>query len=85
MNSNPRISWRKSTRSSNGSGQCVEVGAWRTGSRSAGNGNCVEAGVCDCHGIAVRDSKFIDGGILTAPRTEWIALLAGVKTRHFDC
>lgn len=74
-------SWRKSTRSSNGSAQCVEVGAWRKSARSPSNGgNCVEAGTCSCHGIAVRDSKAPAIGTLSLTPTDWAALLTTLKT-----
>lgn len=86
MNPTSEISWHKSTRSSNGGAQCVEVGAWRTSSRSGdGHGrNCAEAGTCNSLGIAVRDSKFIDGGVLTAGVAEWTSLLACVGSGAFE-
>jgi Domain of unknown function (DUF397) len=39
------VSWRKSSYSGNGGGECVEVGAWRKSSYSSnGGGDCVEVG-----------------------------------------
>lgn len=78
------VSWRKSTRSGSGANgaNCVEAGAWRKSSRSGsgGNGdNCVEAASCNCHGIAVRDSKHLDGTPLAIARSDWAALLTTVK------
>jgi hypothetical protein len=40
--------WRKSTRSGDNGGNCVEVAEWRKSRRSAGNGgDCVEVGVVE--------------------------------------
>jgi len=57
------VTWRKSSRSSGGGNECVEVAAvpetapWRKSSRSSGGGNqCVEV-AARCHAIAIRDSK----------------------------
>lgn len=76
------ITWRRSSRSNSGGGQCVEVGAWRKSSRSAsgGNANCVEAGSCPHHGIAVRDSKAPDLGTLPLAPADWTALLTTIKS-----
>jgi hypothetical protein len=57
---------------------------WRTSSRSSGT-NCVEvAAVPTARVIAVRDSKDPDGPVLTFPRTQWRAFLAGAKAGEFD-
>lgn len=76
------IVWRKSVRSANNTGQCVEVGSWRKSMRSSSSGdvNCVEAGTCTCHGIAIRDSKQAHGPVLTITPAEWSSLLTVVKT-----
>ncbi|BCJ32773.1 toxin [Actinocatenispora thailandica] len=59
-------SWRKSSRSSGGADNCVEVAAgttWRKSSRSTGANACVE--VADGAGwAAVRDSKDPAGPVL---------------------
>jgi hypothetical protein len=54
------VTWRVSTRSSSGGGNCVEVGALVDGSRL----------------VAVRDSKDRTGPALVFPRTAWTAFLA---------
>jgi len=75
-------SWRTATRSGSGSNgaNCVEVGEWRTASRSGDNqGNCVEAGACDCHGIAIRDTKHHASGTLAVTTGEWSRLLSVLK------
>lgn len=82
------IAWRKSSRSGNTSGNCVEVGAWRKSSRSGsgGNaGNCVEAGqLTDGTGIAVRDTKHRTGATFTFTPDTWSGFVANLKTGTFD-
>jgi hypothetical protein len=57
---------------------------WRTATYST-NGNCVEvAPLPDGRGIAVRDSKNRDGGLLCYTPSEWQAFIAGVKDGEFD-
>jgi hypothetical protein len=55
---------------------------WRKSTRS-GDGNCVEVAVVD-DGIAVRDSKDQDGGILLFTPVEMAAFVEGVKAGEFD-
>ncbi|MFD0558108.1 uncharacterized protein DUF397 [Stackebrandtia endophytica] len=73
------LTWRKSSRSSNASAQCVEVGAWRKSSRSGGGQNCVEAGACTCHGVAIRDTKHHASGTLSICAAEWGSLVVDLK------
>ncbi|GAA4919053.1 uncharacterized protein DUF397 [Stackebrandtia albiflava] len=77
--------WRKSSRSDSGPGQCVEIAAWRSSARSAsgGNANCVEVGAA-ADTVAVRDSKRPTGPVLTAPATDWKAMLTAIKHGHLD-
>ncbi|MEV0648176.1 DUF397 domain-containing protein [Phytomonospora sp. NPDC050363] len=79
--------WRKSSRSggSGAGGNCVEVGAWRTSSRSGSGGgqNCVEIGASTT-GVAVRDTKHRVGPVLTADRPQWTNFVAAVKSGDFD-
>jgi hypothetical protein len=76
------LEWRVSTRSSNGGPNCVEVGAhrWRTSSRSASSGgNCIEVGDGP-GGVAVRDSKDRDGGMLVVGTAPWTAFVGAVRS-----
>lgn len=81
------LTWRKSSRSDSGGGSnCVEVGAWRTSTRSSGGGsgsNCVEVGTCPTH-VAVRDTKHRSGGLLSIDTPEWSSLISSVKAGSFD-
>ena len=71
--------WRKSSRSANNGGACVEVAAWRKSSRSGTNGgNCVE--IAPLPGVvAVRDSKDPGGPALTFTHTAWRAFTVAIK------
>jgi hypothetical protein len=62
------ITWRKSTRSGDAGGNCVEIGKLLDGS---------------CR-IAVRDSKNPDGPALFFTREEWAAFVGGAKDGEFD-
>jgi hypothetical protein len=73
------LSWRKSSYSSNGGGDCVEVGAWRKSSYSGnGGGDCVEAGQIP-GSVVVRDTKDRDGGALAFGAGVWSAFLTSLK------
>lgn len=48
---------------------------WIKSSYSADNGNCVEVAVTDTV-IGVRDSKNVDGPVLSFPADRWAAFLA---------
>ncbi|GAA4638023.1 hypothetical protein GCM10023196_094150 [Actinoallomurus vinaceus] len=55
MELTPTPEWRKSTRSGDHGGNCVEVTVWRKASRSTDNGGaCVEVAVLS---IAARDDR----------------------------
>jgi len=62
------VGWRISTRSGNGSGNCVEVGQFPDGSGR----------------VAVRHSHQPDNAVIVYTRTEWTAFVAGVKGGEFD-
>jgi hypothetical protein len=67
------IAWRKSS-FSNGANACVEVG-WRKSSFSSDGADCVEVAPTP-PGIAVRDSKNPDEGILGFGDSAWQEFLA---------
>jgi hypothetical protein len=68
------LTWRKSTRSLNNGGECIELAglSWRKSTHSGPNGGeCVE--LADAAGavadaVAVRDSKDPDGPVLLITR-----------------
>jgi uncharacterized protein DUF397 len=79
--------WRKSTRSTNSAGNCVEVAfaGWRKSSRSGSTtGNCVEVAFADTR-VGVRDSKAGGvGPVLEFRGGEWAAFMGAVRTGSFD-
>ncbi|GAA2090831.1 DUF397 domain-containing protein [Actinomadura alba] len=80
MNTLDSAQWRKSSRSTDTGGQCVEVaGLWRKSSRSTDTGgDCVEVVGLD-RAVAVRDSKNPDGAKLLFSAAEWRAFTCHVK------
>ncbi|WP_326562065.1 DUF397 domain-containing protein [Micromonospora sp. NBC_01796] len=64
----PEVAWHISTRSGNGSGNCVEAGLILDGSRR----------------VAVRHSHHPDGDVLVYGSAEWTSFLNGVKTDGFN-
>lgn len=87
--------WRKSSTSGPYSDNCVEVAdvhvrisaqaapEWRKSSRSSDSANCVET-AATVGGVAVRDSKHPDGGVLLFPQDVWRAFVDGVRSGEFD-
>jgi hypothetical protein len=80
--------WRKSSRSGENGGNCVEVAAvplssdvaWRKSSHSGENGGmCVEVAASPSH-VAVRDSKNPQGPALVFSRETWQNFTTQVKT-----
>ena len=55
---------------------------WRRSSRCE-TGGCVEVAHTDGT-IAIRDSKDVDGPVLTFSHGEWAAFVAGVRNGEFD-
>lgn len=64
----PPVAWHISTRSANGSGECVEAGPIADGSGR----------------VAVRHSHEPDGPVIVYTRAEWIAFVAGVRLGEFS-
>ncbi|WP_280417423.1 DUF397 domain-containing protein [Nocardia carnea] len=60
------------------------VGAWRKSTFSNPSGNCVEFAEAAGNLVAVRNSRFPDGGVLFYTRPEIEAFLQGAKAGEFD-
>ncbi|MFI1461981.1 DUF397 domain-containing protein [Nocardia carnea] len=60
------------------------VGAWRKSTFSNPSGNCVEFAEAAGDQVAVRNSRFPDGGVLFYTRPEIEAFLQGAKAGEFD-
>ncbi|KIZ18110.1 DUF397 domain-containing protein [Streptomyces natalensis] len=75
--STDELAWFKSSYSSGGSGDCVEVAlSWRKSSYSGGSGDdCVEVATCPSTTIHIRDSKDKDGPQLAVPAASWAAFV----------
>ncbi|MFF8318603.1 DUF397 domain-containing protein [Streptomyces bobili] len=75
--STSELAWFKSSYSSSGSGDCVEVALdWRKSSYSSGgDGDCIEIAAAPHH-VHVRDSKDKDGLQLTLSSTAWAEFVA---------
>mgnify|MGYP001081837172 CR=1 FL=1 len=72
------LTWRKSSRSNQNGGACVEIGfpKWRKSSRSNQNGyGCVEVAFAP-ELVGVRDSKNADGPALVFPGRSWASFLS---------
>ncbi|MFD7707146.1 DUF397 domain-containing protein [Streptomyces sp. NPDC059786] len=74
--STTELAWFKSSYSSSGSGDCVEVAlSWHKSSYSSGSGDdCVEVATCP-HTVHVRDSKAPQGPRLALTATAWASFL----------
>lgn len=73
--------WRKSSRSNQSGGNCVEVAAkWRKSSRSnQSGGDCVEVAGNLPGRVLVRDSKDAYGPVLTFGAYAWRAFVADLR------
>ncbi|GAA3376977.1 DUF397 domain-containing protein [Streptomyces sannanensis] len=71
------LAWFKSSYSSGGDGDCVEVAlSWRKSSYSSGDGDdCVEVASCPAT-VHVRDSKDQQGPQLALSPTAWTSFVA---------
>ncbi|NBM19456.1 DUF397 domain-containing protein [Streptomyces sp. GC420] len=74
--STPELAWFKSSYSSSGSGDCVEVAlSWHKSSHSSGDGDdCVEVAACPA-AVHVRDSKDRQGPQLDLSPAAWAGFL----------
>ncbi|MFH8237739.1 DUF397 domain-containing protein [Streptomyces sp. NPDC018321] len=70
------LAWSKSTYSSSGDGDCVEVAlSWHKSSYSSGgDGDCVEVAACPGT-VHVRDSKVRHGDQLAVSPAAWVRFL----------
>ena len=60
------------------------IGAWRKSTFSNPSGNCVEFAEAANNLVAMRNSRFPDGGVLFYTRPEIEAFLQGAKAGEFD-
>lgn len=60
------------------------IGSWRKSTFSNPSGNCVEFAEAADNLVAVRNSRFPDGGVLFYTRPEIEAFLQGAKAGEFD-
>ena len=64
----PAIAWHVSTRSSSGSGNCVEAGPYLDGSAS----------------VAIRNSRYRNDSMLTFGTIAWMSFVDGVRAGTYD-
>jgi hypothetical protein len=62
------VAWRMSSKTGNGSGNCVEAGPLQDGTGR----------------VAVRHSRHRKGAVIIYTRAEWEAFIAGAKDGEFD-
>jgi uncharacterized protein DUF397 len=84
----PAKLWRKSSKSGDTGGNCVEVATispevWRKSTHSADQGACVEVAFPE-GAVAARDSKDPDGGVLLFGHRAWARFLAATARGAFD-
>ena len=56
---------------------------WRKSTRSGAAGHCVEVAKVPA-AVLVRDSKDVDGPVLSFAATEWTGFVAGIRSGEFD-
>ncbi|MFE9045092.1 DUF397 domain-containing protein [Streptomyces sp. NPDC007818] len=71
------LDWFKSSYSSSGDGDCVEVAlSWQKSTHSGGDGdNCIEVATCPST-VHVRDSKVPEGPHFTVAPAAWTEFVA---------
>lgn len=57
---------------------------WVKSSLSLSNGNCAEVAVMHDGCVAIRDSEFPYGPIITFKPADWTAFISGAKAGEFD-
>lgn len=63
--------------------QAPQVLKWRKSTQSnSGAGQCVEVGAADTL-VAIRDSKYPAGGMLTTTTPEWTSLILAIDSGDF--
>ncbi|MGV9910204.1 DUF397 domain-containing protein [Streptomyces tendae] len=79
------LAWFKSSYSSSGDGDCVEVAlSWHKSSYSSGSdGDCVEVASCP-ETVHVRDSKVRQGAQLALSPAAWTRFLSGTCVQEMD-
>lgn len=78
--------WFKSSRSTGGSDNCVEVRitGWFKSSRSTGSSdNCVEVNLSDSV-VRVRDSKAPDGAVLAFDSGSWGSFVRSLREKRVN-
>ncbi|MFF9195763.1 DUF397 domain-containing protein [Streptomyces sp. NPDC014779] len=75
------LAWFKSSHSSSGDGDCVEVAlSWHKSTySSSGSGDCVEVAACPTT-VHVRDSKRPEDAQLALAPTAWSAFVDGCES-----
>jgi transcriptional regulator with XRE-family HTH domain len=64
-------------------GDDVQPLNWRKALRSMSNGACVEVAATSA-GVAIRDSKDVDGEVLRYPANSWLHFVADARKGRFD-
>jgi predicted secreted Zn-dependent protease len=57
--------------------------SWRKSTRSGAAGHCVEVANVPA-AVLVRDSKDVEGPVLTFAETDWSGFIAGIRAGEFD-